>query len=87
MEYYSVTKNEKNLAIGDDRDGHQGYYAKWNKSETQILYVSIYIWNPKISPHIIYMYVYVCVYLCVCMCVYMYVHIHICMYMYVYPSS
>ena len=53
-------------------------------SQKQILYVSIYIWNPKITPHIIYIYVYVCMCICVYVyiCVCIYVCVHVCIYVY-----
>ena len=40
MEYYSITKKNKNLAICKNMGGLGGYYAKGNKSdrERQILY-------------------------------------------------
>ena len=42
-------KKEWNLAICDNMNGPRGYYAKWNKSDTerQILCDFIYMWNLK----------------------------------------
>ena len=49
IEYYSDVKKEWNLAICDNMDESRGYYAKWNKSdsERQILYDLTYMRNIK----------------------------------------
>ena len=45
MEYSSAIKKNEIIPIGDNIDGHQGYYARWNKSdrERQTLYYLICI--------------------------------------------
>ena len=45
MEYSSAIKKDEIMPIGDNIDGPQGHYAKWNKSdrERQTLYYLICI--------------------------------------------
>ena len=33
LEYYSDIKKQRTRILGDNMNGLQGYYAKWNKSE------------------------------------------------------
>ena len=40
-------KKEWNFAICSNMNGLGGHYAKWNKSERQILYDIMYMWNLK----------------------------------------
>ena len=49
IEYYSAIKKNENVAICNNMDGLQGYYAKWNKSgrERQILHDITYMWSLK----------------------------------------
>ena len=47
MEYYSAIKKEQDFAICNNMDGLEGYYAKWNKSENNIMHDITYIWKLK----------------------------------------
>ena len=46
MGHYASRK-EQNFAICSNMNGRGGHYAKWNKSERQILYDIMYMWNLK----------------------------------------
>ena len=44
-ENFIAIKKETNLAIYNNMDGPWGHYAKWNRSDRQILYDLTYMWG------------------------------------------
>ena len=47
MEYYSALKKELNNAIYSNVDGPRDCHTEWSKSERQIPYDVVYMWNLK----------------------------------------